>query len=95
MTEIPFSIDDKMCTRFATEIVLRRTSPEAPTTIKIGIIPAADESTDRKEALSVWSPEGFDGSIGLDKSTMESVFLQVCELMLHLTAANEMASRQN
>ncbi|KAH8779457.1 hypothetical protein F5882DRAFT_358438, partial [Hyaloscypha sp. PMI_1271] len=76
VTEIPFPIDDKMCTKFATEIVLQRTSPNKGTTVKFEIIPADNESTDRKQALSAWSPAGIDGNAELNKSTMESVFMQ-------------------
>jgi hypothetical protein len=77
VTDIPFPIDDKMCTRFATEIVLRRTSDET-TSIDISIIPSADEGPDRKKLLQDWQPEGFDQTATLNKATMLSVFSQVC-----------------
>jgi len=66
-----------MCTRFATEIVHKRTSVEQGTTVKFEIIPGNEEPAIRKEALSAWSPVGFDGNAELNKSTMESVFEQV------------------
>jgi hypothetical protein len=77
VTEIPFPVNDLMCTRFATEIVLQRTSSDQKTTVKFEIIPASNESADRKQALFAWRPEGFDGNAELNKETMKSVFEQV------------------
>jgi hypothetical protein len=77
VTEIPFPVNDLMCTRFATEIVLQRTSSDQRTTVKFKITPASTESAERKEALEAWSPEGFDGNAELNKETMKSVFEQV------------------
>ena len=77
VTEIPFLIDDKMCTRFATEVVLKRTLPDYPTSIKISIIPAPDDTPERKKILGAWQPEGFDESGTLNKEAMKSVFKQV------------------
>ena len=82
VTEVPFPINDKMCTRFATEIVHKRTSVDQGTTVKFEIIPGSEESPVRKAALSAWSPAGFDGNAELNKSTMESVFGQVRNLYI-------------
>lgn len=77
VTEIPFPIDEGMCTRFATEIVLRRTKPGTSTTIHVCIIPDVDESLDRKQILKEWSPEGLDCAARLDKEMMKDIFDQV------------------
>ena len=77
VTEIPFCINDKMCTRFATEIVLRRMPPNDPTIVEICIVPDADETPERKKTLSAWRPEGFDPKDGLNKLMMLSIFQQV------------------
>ncbi|TEY53286.1 hypothetical protein BOTCAL_0250g00140 [Botryotinia calthae] len=52
VTEIPFPTDDKMYTRFATEIVHRRTSPKDTVSVTVEIIPDSNESQERKELLS-------------------------------------------
>jgi GTPase SAR1 family protein len=80
ITEIPFPIDDKMCTRFATEVVLKRTLPDHPTSIEVSIIPAPDEPPERKKTLVAWQPEGFDQTGTLNKEAMKSVFKQVRRL---------------
>lgn len=76
VTDIPFPINDEMCTRFATEIVLQRTSSDMGTKVKFEIIPATDESPDRQKALKEWHPKGVDSNAELNKSTMEYVFDQ-------------------
>ncbi|KAE9366660.1 P-loop containing nucleoside triphosphate hydrolase protein [Stipitochalara longipes BDJ] len=81
VTEVPFPINDEMCTRFATEIVHKRTSAEQGTTVKFEIIPGNEVASPRKEALSAWSPAGFDGNAELNKSTMESVFEQARDMI--------------
>jgi hypothetical protein len=66
-----------MCTRFATEIVLRRSGPNQPTKVDISIIPDPDETPDRKKSLLEWRPNEFDPKANLDKFTVESIFQQV------------------
>ncbi|RDW78264.1 hypothetical protein BP5796_06116 [Coleophoma crateriformis] len=65
-----------MCTRFATEIVLRRTLPNAPTQIDISIIPDPTESTERRESLLAWRPKGFDKTASLSKIALGKIFEQ-------------------
>jgi len=77
VTEIPFPVHDSMCTRFATEIVLERAPENDPITIDISIIPGSDDSSERKETLLKWRPEGADLGHSLDKTTIESIFKQV------------------
>jgi len=77
VTEIPFPIKDEMCTRFATEIVLQRTSSDMGTKVKFEIIPATDEAPDRQKGLKEWHPKGVASNAELNKSTMEFVFKQV------------------
>ena len=75
VTDIPFQIQDGMCTRFATEIELKRS---ATTEIDVKIIPDKSESLKRQEAMRSWRPDGFSKSGSLDKETMRSFFQQVC-----------------
>jgi hypothetical protein len=77
VTEVPFLIDDQMCTRFATEIVLRRSGPNDSTTVEISIIPDPDESPDKKESLLAWHPKEFDPKANLNKLTVKAIFEQV------------------
>lgn len=77
MTDIPFPTGDSMCTRFATEIVLKRTIPTTATKIEVCIIPDVNETAERKQLLENWSPEDFDQTAVLDKTTMEALFKQV------------------
>ncbi|KAF7930302.1 uncharacterized protein EAE98_004703 [Botrytis deweyae] len=74
VTEIPFPTDDKMCTRFATEIVHKRTSPSDTVSVTVEIIPDSNETQERKELLSSWRPLAFGPT--LDKETMNSIFKQ-------------------
>lgn len=76
VTDIPFQVNDTMCTRFATEIDLRRTSDET-TTVDFSIVPSNDEKLERKRALAAWRPGGFDQTATLNKTTMKSIFTQV------------------
>jgi hypothetical protein len=55
LTEIPFPRNDNLCTRFATEIILRR-APNDSLTIKI--IPDSQRPTDEQTSL-----KGFEESI--------------------------------
>lgn len=77
VTEIPFSADDEMCTRFATEIVLRRSGPSESTVIEVNIIPGQDESPNRKKTLLSWRPKRFDPQAELNKNTVKEFFKQV------------------
>ena len=84
VTEIPFSVDDEMCTRFATEIVLRRSGPSESTVIEVNIIPGQDESPNRKKTLLSWRPKRFDPQAELNKHTVTEFFKQVGDRMVHL-----------
>ncbi|CCD51877.1 hypothetical protein BofuT4_P084010.1 [Botrytis cinerea T4] len=63
-----------MCTRFATEIVHKRTSPKDTVSVAVEIIPDSNESQERKDLLSSWRPLAFGPT--LDKETMNSIFKQ-------------------
>ena len=88
MTEIPFPIKDEMCTRFATEIVLQRTSSDMGTKVKFEIIPATDEAPDRQKGLKEWHPKGVASNAELNKSTIEDIFLQVRSSMFPFPLRN-------
>jgi hypothetical protein len=77
VTEIPFPVDDNMCTRFATEIVLKRTQPGEKTRVDVIINPdEKNESDERKIALRAWRPEKFDPAGDLTKDVMKNIFDQ-------------------
>ncbi|ESZ98356.1 hypothetical protein SBOR_1234 [Sclerotinia borealis F-4128] len=77
VTEIPFPTDDKMCTRFAKEIVHKRTSPNDTISVTVEIIPDSSETQERKDLLSSWRPLAFGPT--LDKKTMNSIFKQIAQ----------------
>ena len=56
ITEIPFPRKDNLCTRFATEIVLRRAEEKK---VLVKIVPSDDRSLEDAERL-----RGFNGSLG-------------------------------
>ncbi|CZR56073.1 uncharacterized protein PAC_05961 [Phialocephala subalpina] len=86
VTEIPFAINDDMCTRFATEIVLERSPPNCPTEIKVSIIPDPDDSPERKQELLAWHPVPFDSGANLDKVTIQDIFQQANDIIFGSTA---------
>lgn len=55
MTDIAFPVKSGLCTRFATEIVLRRGAPD----FEVCIIPDEKEKPERKEMLKAWRPANF------------------------------------
>ncbi|KUJ23896.1 uncharacterized protein LY89DRAFT_726947 [Mollisia scopiformis] len=85
VTDIPFSIDDKMCTRFATEIVLQRTAPDHPTEIDVCIQPDPDISPERRQELLSWRPIPFDRTATLDKTMMQNIFQQADDMIFGST----------
>ncbi|RAL68610.1 hypothetical protein DID88_007324 [Monilinia fructigena] len=74
VTEIPFPTDDKRCTRFATEIVHKRTSPGDAISVTVETIPDSSGIREQKDLLSSWRPLAFE--LTLDKETKNSVFKQ-------------------
>ena len=60
ITEIPFSRKDNLCTRFATEIVLRRATKRS---VVVKIIPGDSRSIKEAETLQIFDKEleEFDG----------------------------------
>jgi hypothetical protein len=72
VTDIPFAISEGMCTKFATEIVLRRNV--APiTTHKVEIPAAPDLSKEEQKTLRDWQPDGVDLKGGLTKQAMLNI----------------------
>ncbi|KAM3156925.1 hypothetical protein ABEW05_002502 [Botrytis cinerea] len=69
-----------MCTRFATEIVHKRTSPKDTVSVAVEIIPDSNESQERKDLLSSWRPLAFGPT--LDKETMNSIFKQADSVII-------------
>lgn len=57
---MPFPTKDNLCTRFATELILRR---QPTTSVKISITPGDDRFEEEKEILSNWRPlVNFEGN---------------------------------
>lgn len=78
-----------MCTLFATEITLQRTSPGETTSVEISIDPSADEPSERREELLAWQPKDFNPTATLDKAAVANIFKQVYKsiyLKLYLTS---------
>jgi hypothetical protein len=72
-----------MCTRFATEIVLKRTQPGEKTRVDVIINPDQNESDERKIALRAWRPEKFDSAGDLTKDVMKNIFDQAEITLIH------------
>lgn len=81
VTDIPFPVNDQMCTVFATEITLQRTPPGEPTTVEVSIDPSTDEPPERREELLAWQPRDFNPTATLDKAAVTNIFRQVCKLI--------------
>ncbi|KFY11918.1 hypothetical protein V491_06997 [Pseudogymnoascus sp. VKM F-3775] len=82
VTDIPFPVNDQMCTLFATEITLQRTSPGEPTAVEISIDPSADEPSERREELLAWQPKDFNPTATLDKAAVTNIFKQAEEIII-------------
>ncbi|KAH8802678.1 P-loop containing nucleoside triphosphate hydrolase protein [Xylogone sp. PMI_703] len=76
VTEIPFDVNEGMCTRFATEIHLKRTPPGQSTTVSVTIKPDAKGSLERRRLLSEWQPQDIKNINILSAETMKSIFKQ-------------------
>ena len=55
LTRLPFPVAGNLCTRFATQIVFRRSAPGTPEKIVITIIPSEDGSETQKSYLRSFS----------------------------------------
>lgn len=64
-----FPTKDNLCTRFATEIILRRDPRDS---IKISITPGDDRDPDEKKSLSNWEPEADFEKDGLEEVIEEA-----------------------
>ncbi|KFY43146.1 hypothetical protein V495_04136 [Pseudogymnoascus sp. VKM F-4514 (FW-929)] len=82
VTDIPFPINDEMCTLFATEITLQRTSAGNPTTVEISIDPSADEPPERRKELLAWQPTDFNSTTTLDKAAVSNIFKQAKKIII-------------
>ncbi|KAF8476211.1 P-loop containing nucleoside triphosphate hydrolase protein [Kalaharituber pfeilii] len=57
LTGLPFPVAGTICTRFATQIVFRRTAPDEGERIRISIIPSKNCTEEQKEALREFSQD--------------------------------------
>ena len=76
-----------MCTRFATEVVLRR-NIDHQTTHKVEIIPAPDLDEAEQKALQDWQPAGVNLNEGLTKQTMTEIVAQVGDILSNSCVSN-------
>jgi len=67
---MPFPTKDGLCTRFATELVLRRGDE---TSAKVFITPGEDRYDKEKEDLERWQPQARIGQDGLEALTEEAM----------------------
>ncbi|KAI4095376.1 MAG: hypothetical protein LQ344_001674 [Seirophora lacunosa] len=75
LTGLPFPRASTLCTRFATQIIFRRTSIQ---TIDISIIPSRHSSKEDAERLTAWKKPGLTS---LDRKTFAQIFEEVNEIM--------------
>ncbi|KAK9445456.1 Dynamin central region [Metarhizium brunneum] len=54
---LSFPTQDALCTRFATELILRRCHDDQESGIKISIIPGSDRLPDEREKLAAFTPD--------------------------------------
>ena len=76
LLELPFARDSGLCTRFATQITMRRTSFDS---ITISIIPAATASAERAGKLRAFKKEGL---MSLNGQEFLDVFQEVRALLI-------------
>lgn len=72
----PLPRDSGLCTRFATQIIFKRSLSE---TISISIIPGPDATEEHKAHLQAWSKREVQV---LDSATFTSIMLEVCHIGL-------------
>jgi hypothetical protein len=68
----PLPRDSGLCTRFATQIIFKRSPSE---TISVSIIPGPDATEEHKADLHAWSKRELST---LDSSTFASIMAEVC-----------------
>ncbi|PLB39905.1 dynamin family protein [Aspergillus candidus] len=55
LTRLPFPRDSGLCTRFATQIIFRRSKEHPTRTITASVLPGPDASTEKAAALKEWT----------------------------------------
>ena len=74
MIRMPLPRDSGLCTRFATQIIFKRSSTEI---ISISIISSIDATEEHKSQLQAWSKRDLHA---LDSPTFVSIMQEVCHV---------------
>ena len=74
LTNLPFPRESGLCTRFATQIIFRRSQE---THISISVIPAENATEEHKAACRTWTTDEFQS---LDVDSFANIMKQVCHL---------------
>lgn len=75
LTKLPFPRDSTLCTRFATQIIFRRTSGEKKRSITASIIPASDTGANHAVELKGWRAANMET---LDGESFARLMAEVC-----------------
>ncbi|KAI5811712.1 P-loop containing nucleoside triphosphate hydrolase protein [Peziza echinospora] len=78
LTALPFPVAGTICTRFATQIVFRRTSPGEAERIKVTIIPDENGTEEQKERLRAWK---YDVDESLTPDEFKRLILSASDAM--------------
>lgn len=74
LTKLPFPRDSGLCTRFATQIVFRRSPVKQ---INVSIIPAKDATSAHAEAVGGWAKHNISS---LDAASFTKIMIEVCHV---------------
>ncbi|KAE8356356.1 P-loop containing nucleoside triphosphate hydrolase protein [Aspergillus coremiiformis] len=85
LTRLPFPRDSGLCTRFATQIIFRRSRDMSTRQITASIIPASDSDAERATRLKAWRCESIGG---LEPDIFSDIMEEVYEMMGVSTTEN-------
>ena len=75
LTKLPFPRDSGLCTRFATQIIFRRSKDGKGRNITASIIPASDKDPERSSDLKKWKAANMEE---LDQNSFAKLMSEVC-----------------
>ncbi|KGO74725.1 Dynamin [Penicillium italicum] len=78
LTKLPFPRDSGLCTRFATQIIFRRTGPNTKRSINASIVPANDKPAEHASRLAAWKATQMES---LDFESFARTMREVHETM--------------
>jgi GTPase SAR1 family protein len=74
LTNLPFPRESGLCTRFATQIIFRRSQE---THVSVSVIPAENATEEHKAACCSWTTNELQS---LDAESFANIMKQVCQL---------------